>query len=149
MTLIVYLLNVLTVFAAIAALIAFLHIFAAMKRSLGSRTMIAFPLAVGLVWAYIGYGSDHSALATAGIGFLIALGLMVVMSFVGGFLLHTRLTASEASNGYLGLRPVLLTWCGCILYSVLILSLNKLTLGQPNFWADAADLEAHGTASDH
>lgn len=149
MTLIVYLLNVFTVFAAIAALIAFLHVFAAMKRSLGSRTTVAFPLAVGLVWAFISYGSDHSALATVGIGLLIALGVMVVMSFVGGFVLHTRLTASEASNGYLGLRPVLLTWVGCILYSVLILGMNKLTVGQANFWADAADLEAHGTASEH
>jgi hypothetical protein len=68
------------------------------------------------------------------------------MSFAGGFLFHSRLTASEAENGYLGLRPVLVTWTGCILYTALILGLNMLVVGQANFWADAADLEKHGPA---
>ena len=145
MTLVLYLLNVLSVFAGISIFIAFLHMFAAMKRCFGYGTMAGLPILVGLVWAFVNAGAEETLLTTLGYGSLIAFGIMFVMSFAGVLVLGSKITASEAENGYRGLMPLVLTSVGCAVYIGLILGLNSQVFDQPNFWADAADLEKHGT----
>ncbi len=143
--LVIYLLNVLTVFAGISMFIGFLHLFAAMKRCFGYGAMAGLPIVIGLAWALLQAGPDQVLLMTVGKGFLIAFCIMVVMSIAGGVLLGGKLTASEAANGYLGLRPILVTFVGCALYILLILGLNTQAIGQMNFWSDAANIEKYGT----
>ena len=141
--LIIYLLNVLSVFAGIAILIAFLHAFAAMKRCFGYGVMAGLPIFAGMAYAFL-TADGGTFLATLGQGALCALAIMVVMSFVGVVLLKSKITASEAENGYRGLGPVLIAALGCAVYILAILGVNAASLGQMNFWTDAADLSKHG-----
>jgi len=140
----IYLLNVLSIFAGISILIAFLHMFAAMKRCFGYGTMAGLPILVGQIWAFVNAGAEETLLTTIGSGLLIAFGIMFVLSFGGALILSSKITASEAENGYRGLGPLFVTSVGCAVYIALILGMNSQILGQPNFWSDAADLEKYG-----
>lgn len=147
MLLVVYLLNVFTVFAGIGVLLAYFHVGSAMKRSFGRPAVVGLPLVLGFVWALVSYGGSVNTWTFLGVGLLNAFLVSLVITFVGGWLFSTRLNESEATVGRLGLRPILLTWVGCMAYVVLILGLNNLFVGQTNFWADAA--AGHGYAEEH
>jgi len=139
----IYILNVLSIFAGISILIAFLHMFAAMKRCFGYGTMAGLPILVGQIWAFVNAGAEETILTTIGFGLLAALAIMFVMSLGGVLILSSKITASEAENGYRGLRPIVVTAVGCAIYIALILGMNSMVVGQANFWTDAADLEKY------
>jgi len=148
-TFIVYLLNVFTVFAGIGCLIAFFHVSGAMRRAFGRGAMVGLPLVLGFLWTFFTHGAATEALTFIGVGLVRSFLCALVVAFVGGWVCTTRLNESDAAIGRLSLRPVLVTWAGCMVYVVLILGLNMVSIGQANFWADAADLSKHGHSAEH
>ncbi len=133
-----YLLNVITVFALIGALVAFVLVTGALMRLLGRRTLL-LPLAVGVVAAWLRTGA--LSWRFLGDALLFTLAALAALSFLCGWLLQRQLDRHESSAGRPLLRPVLLAWAGCLAFALVVALVNQSRVGDARFWPAAARIE--------